>query len=166
MISSPMQRSRWQRPTERAIQFALLIGTAVTIFTTVGIVGVLVGQAVLFFQEASLWEFISGTRWTPLFASKHFGVLPLIAATMLTSIGAMVLALPLGLLSAVYLSEYAPKGWLTRAIRVSVNNLAGVPSIVYGVFGLGFFIYLAGGEIDRLFYSESLPAPTFGTPGL
>ena len=132
-----MQRSRWQRPIERAIQFALLIGTAVTIFTTVGIVAILVTQAVLFFQEASVWEFISGTRWTPLFASRHFGVLPLIAGTMLTSIGAMVVALPLGLLSAVYLSEYAPGG-VRRVLKPVLEVLAGIPTVVYGYFALTF----------------------------
>ncbi len=94
------------------------------------------------------------------------GLLPAIYGTAMMVLLMSVIVTPLGVLAAVYLSEYAPKGWLTRAIRVSVNNLAGVPSIVYGMFGLGFFIYLAGGEIDRLFYSESLPAPTFGTPGL
>ncbi|MFU1921644.1 chemotaxis protein CheW, partial [Klebsiella pneumoniae] len=67
---------------------------------------------------------------------------------------------------AVYLREYAKQGPLTRVIRIAVNNLAGVPAIVYGVFGLGFFVYVLGGSIDRLFFPEALPAPTFGTPGL
>ena len=73
---------------------------------------------------------------------------------------------PFGVIAAVYLREYAKQGMATRIIRVAVNNLAGVPSVVYGVFGLGFFVYLIGGEIDQLFYAEALPAPTFGTPGL
>lgn len=94
------------------------------------------------------------------------GLLPAIYGTAMMVLLMSVLVTPLGVVAAVYLSEYAPKGWLTRFVRISVNNLAGVPSIVYGMFGLGFFIYLAGGEIDNLFYSESLPAPTFGTPGL
>ncbi|MEQ8660435.1 MAG: phosphate ABC transporter permease PstA, partial [Gammaproteobacteria bacterium] len=66
----------------------------------------------------------------------------------------------------VYLREYATQGTLTRIIRIAVNNLAGVPSVVYGVFGLGFFVYFIGGSLDQLFYPEALPAPTFGTPGL
>ena len=70
------------------------------------------------------------------------------------------------MVAAVYLREYAKQGPLTRLIRIAVNNLAGVPSIVYGVFGLGFFVYFLGGNLDRLFYPEALPAPTFGTPGL
>jgi phosphate transport system permease protein len=69
-------------------------------------------------------------------------------------------------IAAVYLSEYAKQGPFTRMIRIAVNNLAGVPSVVYGVFGLGFFVYFLGGSIDELFYPEALPAPTFGTPGL
>jgi len=77
-----------------------------------------------------------------------------------------VLVTPLGIIAAVYLREYAKEGPLVRIIHIAVNNLAGVPSIVYGVFGLGFFVYFLGGSIDQLFYPEALPAPTFGTPGL
>ena len=77
-----------------------------------------------------------------------------------------VMVTPLGIMAAIYMREYAKQGPLIRVIRVSVNNLAGVPSIVYGVFGLGFFVYVLGGSIDRLFFPEALPAPTFGTPGL
>jgi len=77
-----------------------------------------------------------------------------------------LLVTPFGVIAAVYLREYATQGPLTRLIRIAVNNLAGVPSIVYGVFGLGFFVYFLGGNIDQLFFPEALPAPTFGTPGL
>jgi len=77
-----------------------------------------------------------------------------------------VMVTPLGVIAAVYLREYAKQGALIRTIRIAVNNLAGVPSIVYGVFGLGFFVYFLGGNIDALFYPEAAPAPTFGTPGL
>jgi phosphate transport system permease protein len=77
-----------------------------------------------------------------------------------------ILATPLGVVAAVYLREYAKQGVLTRTIRIAVNNLAGVPSIVYGVFGLGFFVYFLGGNIDALFFPEALPSPTFGTPGI
>jgi len=73
---------------------------------------------------------------------------------------------PLGVLAALYLREYAKQGPLVRAVRIAVNNLAGVPSIVFGIFGLGFFVYGIGGSIDRLFYAESLPQPTFGTGGI
>ena len=110
-----------------------------------------------------LIEFFSGN---PREANTEGGLLPAIYGTAVMVLLMSVIVTPLGVVAGVYLGEYAPKGALTRIIRVSVNNLAGVPSIVYGMFGLGFFIYLAGGEIDRLFYAESLPAPTFGTPGL
>ena len=73
---------------------------------------------------------------------------------------------PLGVLAALYLREYAKQGPLVRAVRIAVNNLAGVPSIVFGVFGLGFFVYLIGGSIDRLLFPEALPTPTFGTGGI
>lgn len=112
---------------------------------------------------ARLIEFLSGN---PREANTEGGLLPALYGTAMMVMLMSVIVTPLGVVAGVYLSEYAPRGLLTRIIRVSVNNLAGVPSIVYGVFGLGFFIYLAGGEIDRLFYAESLPAPTFGTPGL
>jgi len=110
-----------------------------------------------------LIEFLTGN---PREANTEGGLLPAIYGTAMMVLLMSVIVTPLGVVAGVYLSEYAPRGALTRIVRVSVNNLAGVPSIVYGMFGLGFFIYLAGGEIDRLFYAESLPAPTFGTPGL
>ena len=112
---------------------------------------------------ARLLEFLTED---PRESNTEGGLLPAIYGTAMMVLLMSVIVTPLGVLAAVYLSEYAPRGWLTRIIRISVNNLAGVPSIVYGMFGLGFFIYLAGGEIDRLFFAESLPAPTFGTPGL
>jgi len=77
-----------------------------------------------------------------------------------------IIVTPFGVIAAVYLREYAKQGVLTRIIRIAVNNLAGVPSIVYGVFGLGFFVYVLGGSLDRIFYPEAAPAPVFGTPGL
>ncbi len=86
--------------------------------------------------------------------------------TVLMTIIMAVIVTPFGVIAAVYLREYAKQGLLTRIIRIAVNNLAGVPSIVYGVFGLGFFVYVLGGSIDRLFYPEAAPAPVFGTPGL
>jgi phosphate transport system permease protein len=77
-----------------------------------------------------------------------------------------VAVVPLGVLAAIYLREYAKQGFIVRLVRIAVNNLAGVPSIVFGVFGLGFFVYLVGGSIDRLFFADALPTPTFGTGGI
>jgi phosphate transport system permease protein len=93
-------------------------------------------------------------------------VFPALFGTVLMVLLMSLLVTPFGVLAAVYLHEYASQGWLTRSIRIAVNNLAGVPSIVYGIFGLGFFVYFVGGNIDALFFPEALPSPTFGTGGL
>ncbi|HDL6966855.1 TPA: phosphate ABC transporter permease PstA [Yersinia enterocolitica] len=102
----------------------------------------------------------------PRNANTEGGVFPAIFGTELMVILMSIVVMPLGVIAAVYLHEYAGKNWLTRMIRISVVNLAGVPSIVYGVFGLGFFVYFIGGSLDKLFYPEALPNPTFGTPGV
>lgn len=102
----------------------------------------------------------------PRNASTEGGVFPAIFGTVLMVILMSIVVMPLGVIAAVYLHEYAGKNTLTRMIRISVVNLAGVPSIVYGVFGLGFFVYFIGGSLDKLFYAEALPNPTFGTPGV
>ena len=102
----------------------------------------------------------------PREANTEGGIFPAIFGTVLMVMLMAVLVTPLGVIAAVYLREYAKQGFITRLIRIAVNNLAGVPSIVYGVFGLGFFVYILGGNIDRLFFPEAAPAPVFGTPGL
>jgi phosphate transport system permease protein len=112
---------------------------------------------------SNLWRFLSEN---PREANTEGGVFPAIFGTILMVLLMSVIVTPFGVIAAVYLREYATQGPLVRIIRVAVNNLAGVPSIVYGVFGLGFFVYFLGGNIDQLFYPEALPAPTFGTPGL
>ncbi len=115
------------------------------------------------FYFAKLWEFVSAE---PREANTEGGVFPAIFGTVLMTLIMAVIVTPFGVIAAVYLREYAKQGLLTRVIRIAVNNLAGVPSIVYGVFGLGFFVYVLGGSLDRLFYPEAAPAPVFGTPGL
>ena len=102
----------------------------------------------------------------PREANTEGGVFPAIFGTVLMVILMSVLVTPLGVIAAVYLREYARQNLLTRLVRISVNNLAGVPSIVYGMFGLGFFVYFLGGNIDSLFFPEAQPAPTFGTGGI
>ena len=111
----------------------------------------------------NMWRFVSED---PREANTEGGVFPAIFGTVMMVIIMAVLVTPLGVIAAVYLREYARQGPLTRLIRIAVNNLAGVPSIVYGVFGLGFFVYFIGGAVDRALFPEALPAPTFGTPGL
>ena len=114
-----------------------------------------------YFQK--LWEFLSDD---PREANTEGGIFPAIFGTVMMTLIMAVIVTPFGVLAAVYLREYARQGPVTRLIRIAVNNLAGVPAIVYGVFGLGFFVYVLGGSMDRLFFAEALPAPTFGTPGL
>lgn len=112
---------------------------------------------------AKVWEFVSED---PREANTEGGVFPAIFGTVLLVILMSVFVTPFGVIAAIYLREYAHQGLLTRTIRIAVNNLAGVPSIVYGVFGLGFFVYFLGGNIDQIFFPEALPAPTLGTPGI
>ena len=112
------------------------------------------------------------SRWTefltddPREANTEGGVLPAIFGTVMMTLLMVVFVAPFGVVTALYLREYARQGTLVSIVRICVNNLAGVPSIVYGVFGLGFFAYTVGARIDQLFYPERLPSPTFGTGGL
>ncbi|MGM0680376.1 MAG: phosphate ABC transporter permease PstA, partial [Pseudomonadota bacterium] len=115
------------------------------------------------FYFAKVWEFVSGE---PREANTEGGIFPAIFGTVMMVLIMSVLVTPFGVIAAIYLREYATQGPIIRTIRIAVNNLAGVPSIVYGVFGLGFFVYFLGGNIDQLFFPEALPAPTFGTPGI
>lgn len=121
-----------------------------------------VGAKLVHYVE-KLWEFVSDE---PREANTEGGVFPAIFGTVLMVLLMSVFVTPFGVVAAVYLHEYARQGTLTRIIRIAVNNLAGVPSVVYGVFGLGFFVYFLGARIDQLLYLEALPAPTFGTPGI
>ena len=111
----------------------------------------------------NVWHFLSED---PREANTEGGIFPAIFGTVMMTLIMAMFVTPFGVLAAIYLREYARQGLMTRLIRIAVNNLAGVPAIVYGVFGLGFFVYVLGGSIDRLFFPEALPAPTFGTPGL
>ncbi|MBK9968624.1 MAG: phosphate ABC transporter permease PstA [Holophagales bacterium] len=112
---------------------------------------------------ANVWAFVSED---PRESNTEGGVFPAIFGTVLMVLIMSIVVTPLGVLTAFYLREYAKQGPVVSAVRIAVNNLAGVPSIVYGVFGLGFFIYFLGGSIDRLFFSEALPTPTWGTGGI
>jgi phosphate transport system permease protein len=115
------------------------------------------------FYFIKLWEFVSDD---PREANTEGGIFPAIFGTVMMTLIMAVIVTPFGVVAAIYLREYAKQGPLTRVIRIAVNNLAGVPAIVYGVFGLGFFVYVLGGSLDRMFFPEAAPAPTFGTPGL
>jgi phosphate transport system permease protein len=111
-------------------------------------------------------KFIEFLTDDPREANTEGGIFPAIFGTVMMVLMMSVMVTPFGVIAAVYLREYAKQGFVTQLIRIAVNNLAGVPSIVYGVFGLGFFVYILGGNIDQLFFPEAAPAPVFGTPGL
>lgn len=110
---------------------------------------------------------LGGFLWDdPREANTEGGIFPAIFGTVMMVFLMTLVVVPTGVLAALYLREYAAQSILVRLVRIAVNNLAGVPSIVFGVFGLGFFVYMVGGGIDRLFYSEALPTPTYGTGGI
>ncbi|MDZ4846457.1 MAG: phosphate ABC transporter permease subunit PstC [Chitinophagales bacterium] len=120
---------------ERIIEEILLSSALVTIIITVGIIWVLFSESFSFFQEVSLFDFFTDTQWTPLFTNKHFGILPLLTGTLLTTIIAIAVALPIGLTIAVYLNEYAHKEFRTW-VKPLLEVLAAVPTVIYGFFAL------------------------------
>lgn len=131
------KRRRSRHVFEQLIGFVLFACAAVTVVTTIGIVAILLTEGLRFFGEVNPLDFFSGTRWTPLFQSAGFGVLPLINGTLLIAVGASLIALPLGTLAAIYLSEYASPR-VRNLIKPILEVLAGVPTIVYGFFALTF----------------------------
>lgn len=124
-----------QRIKEKVIETGLAFASIITILTTIGIIWVLFSQTMEFFSDVSIINFLTDTQWTPLFADKHFGILPLVAGTFLTTLIAILVALPVGLTIAVYLNEYAPKSF-RRIIKPLLEILAAVPTVVYGFFAL------------------------------
>jgi phosphate transport system permease protein len=129
--------ARFRHTVEHVIEWSLFLAAAGSILVTLGIISVLVFETVEFLRAVPVTEFLFGTVWTPLFYDKHFGVLPLVTGTLLASAIAMIVALPAGLLTAIYLSEYAPSN-LRRLVRPVLEILAGVPTVVYGYFALLF----------------------------
>jgi phosphate transport system permease protein len=125
------------RALEWIIERLLFLCAALSVLTTAGIILVLAFETYEFLREVPVLDFLTGTEWTPLFANQRFGVLPLVGGTMLVSAIAMVVALPMGLLCAIYLSEYSPSG-LRRVVKPVLEILAGVPTVVYGYFALTF----------------------------
>lgn len=120
---------------EKIIEAILLLCAAVSILTTAGILWVLISESAVFFFKVPITDFLFDTEWTPLFADKHFGILPLVAGTMLTSAIAILVALPIGLSIAVYLNEYAPKSF-RKFVKPILEILAAIPTVVYGYFAL------------------------------
>jgi len=130
----PSAVRRWK---EGAIHLALLGCALVSILTTGGIIWVLTTESLLFFKHISPIAFLTGTRWAPLLEPRSFGVLPLVGGTFLVAFGALVVAVPVGLASAIFLSEYAPP-WFRHIVKPILEILAGIPTVVYGYFALTF----------------------------
>lgn len=125
------------RKSERIIEFGLLLSSLISVLVTFGIILVLMLETFSFFQEVSFWEFFTGSQWTPMFSEKHFGVLPLLSGTLLTSFIALLVAAPLGIIIAVYLSEYS-SSWVRKTVKPFLELLAALPTVVYGYFALLF----------------------------
>ena len=120
---------------ELFIERILLSTALLTVLVTIGIIAVLSVEAINFFKEVSIWDFLTDTQWTPLFTEKHFGILPLLSGTLLTSFIAISFAVPVGLSISIYISEYAPRSF-RKTIKPVLELLAAVPTVVYGFFAL------------------------------
>ena len=131
------RRSRIRNFEGRAARIFFLLCALLSIFTTVGIVVSLFSQALAFFGEVSVWEFLTGTRWSPILKPNSFGVLPLVGGTLLVALLAAVVAVPVGLGTAIFLAEYAPDP-VRRVVKPVLEVLAGIPTVVYGYFALTF----------------------------
>ena len=122
---------------EKAIESLLLFAALTSVAITVGIVGILVYESIGFFRQVSLWEFLTDRQWTPLFSEPHYGILPLVSGTLVTTVVALAVAVPMGSLIAIYLSEYALTG-TREVIKPALELLSAVPTVVYGYFALLF----------------------------
>jgi phosphate transport system permease protein len=134
--SGPLDH-RLRRGREAVIHGILFFCAFVSIFTTFGIIAVLLDETVGFFREVSIWRYFTGTKWTPLFSPANYGILPLLSGTLLVAAFAAVFAVPIGLITAIFLSEYAPS-WLRNIVKPLLEVLAGIPTVVLGFFALTF----------------------------
>ena len=136
-VSDRLARRRLRHIKERVIELALFLAACVSVATTIGIVIILVGESISFFRQISLWDFLTDTQWTPLFADAHYGIMPLLSGTLVSSGIALLVAIPLGTIIAIYLSEFAPFA-VREVAKPFLELLGGVPTIVYGYFALLF----------------------------
>ena len=143
------------RRFEPVIERGLFLCALLSVGTTVGIIGILTVETAAFLREVPILDFLFGTEWTPLFSVPQFGVLPLVAGTALVSVIAMLVALPMGLLSAIYLSEYA-NSRVRRVLKPVLELLAGVPTVVYGYFALLFVTPILQGYLPQLATANAL----------
>ena len=158
MTGRTSPRRRKSAHFEGSIVKWIFFGCATLSFlTTVAILVTLIYQASSFFFEVSLWEFLTGTRWTPILKPRAYGVLPLVSGTLLVTLIAAAVALPIGLMTAIFLSEYAPDK-IRRIIKPILEILAGIPTVVYGYFALTFVTPLLQGIFDNLIIFNALSA--------
>ena len=136
-VSDRLARRRLRNIKERIIEFILFLAALVSVATTIGIVLVLLKESYDFFQVVSLWDFLTDTQWTPLFSDAHYGIMPLLSGTLVSSTVALLVAIPLGTIIAIYLSEFAPFA-VREVAKPFLEMLGGVPTIVYGYFALLF----------------------------
>jgi phosphate transport system permease protein len=152
-----LEANIFRSPKERAIEYALGFCALISVFTTLGILGVLLWESVGFFAEVSFAEFFTDTQWTPQFVDQNFGIWPLLSGTLLVTVIAAIVALPVGLASAVYIAEYAP-GAVRKWLKPGLELLAGVPTVVYGYFALTFVTPLLQTFIPELSVYNALSA--------
>jgi phosphate transport system permease protein len=152
-----LRKNSRTRRKEYLIEKTLQTSALITIFTTISILGILLFEAAEFFSQVSVVEFITGTQWTPLFTPQHFGILPLISGTLLVTFIALTVAVPVGLGSAVFLSEYAHEE-VRRVIKPTLEVLAGVPTVVYGYFALTFITPLLKNIFPEMIVFNALSA--------
>jgi phosphate transport system permease protein len=136
-VSERLARRKLRNLQERAIEFVLFLAACVSVATTVGIVLILLKESFEFFQHVSLWDFLTDTQWTPLFSDAHYGIMPLLSGTLVSSTVALLVAIPLGTIIAIYLSEFAPFS-MREIAKPFLELLGGIPTIVYGYFALLF----------------------------
>ena len=136
-VSDRLARRRSRNIKERVIEFLLFLAALVSVATTIAIVLILLKESLLFFSHVSLWDFLTDTQWTPLFADAHYGIMPLLSGTLLSSVVALAVAIPLGTIIAIYLSEFAPFS-VREIAKPFLELLGGIPTIVYGYFALLF----------------------------
>jgi phosphate transport system permease protein len=136
-LAASLARNKNRDLKEKAIEFVLFLAALSSVLTTLGIIGVLVFESVAFFQKVSIVEFLTGTEWTPLFDNPKYGILPLVTGTLVTTAVALLLAIPLGTIAAIYLSEYAPFR-VREIVKPLLELLSAVPTVVYGYFALSF----------------------------
>jgi len=136
-VSDRLARRQLRHLKERIIEVLLFVAASVSVATTIGIVVILVKESFVFFQQVSLWDFLTDTQWTPLFADAHYGILPLLSGTLVSSMVALMVAIPLGTIIAIYLSEFAPFS-VREVAKPFLEMLGGIPTIVYGYFALLF----------------------------